>query len=151
MTLVAIAYADKWGRKPLLYVGLWGMLISLITLGSSFAWAQELGSAGKWIAVASVVVYIASFAMSLGPVCWIMISEIMPLQIRGLAMSAATVSNFGFNFISGLTGFAPVKCRPANASGTITHIFIGNLGGCTIGENQCFDIFSGEQQMVGFL
>ncbi|MBR6663867.1 MAG: sugar porter family MFS transporter [Alphaproteobacteria bacterium] len=115
MTLVAIAYADKWGRKPLLYVGLWGMLISLITLGSSFAWAQELGSAGKWIAVASVVVYIASFAMSLGPVCWIMISEIMPLQIRGLAMSAATVSNFGFNFIVVLS-FLPLLNSIGNAA-----------------------------------
>ncbi|MBE6448521.1 MAG: sugar porter family MFS transporter [Alphaproteobacteria bacterium] len=99
MTIVAIAYVDKWGRKFLLYIGLWGMLISLFTLGGSFAWAQSLGEASKWIAVASVVIYIASFAMSLGPVCWIMISEIMPLQIRGFAMSAATVSNFGFNFI----------------------------------------------------
>ena len=99
MTLVAIATIDRLGRKPLLYIGLWGMLISLITLGSSFAFAQELGDARKWIAVASVVVYIASFAMSLGPVGWIMISEVMPLQIRGLAMSAATVANFGFNFV----------------------------------------------------
>ena len=99
MTLVAIATIDRLGRKPLLYIGLWGMLISLITLGSSFAFTQELGDARKWIAVASVVVYIASFAMSLGPVGWIMISEVMPLQIRGLAMSAATVANFGFNFV----------------------------------------------------
>ncbi|MBE6445727.1 MAG: sugar porter family MFS transporter [Alphaproteobacteria bacterium] len=115
MTLVAIAYADKWGRKPLLYIGLWGMLISLITLGGSFAWAQELGNASKWIAVASVVIYIASFAMSLGPVCWIMISEIMPLQIRGLAMSAATVSNFGFNFIVVLS-FLPLLNSIGNAA-----------------------------------
>lgn len=115
MTLVAIAYADKWGRKPLLYIGLWGMLVSLLTLGSSFAWAQELGSASKWLAVASVVVYIASFAMSLGPVCWIMISEIMPLQIRGLAMSAATVSNFGFNFIVVLS-FLPLLNSIGNAA-----------------------------------
>ena len=115
MTLVAIAYADKWGRKPLLYIGLWGMLISLLTLGGSFAWAQELGSASKWLAVASVVIYIASFAMSLGPVCWIMISEIMPLQIRGLAMSAATVSNFGFNFIVVLS-FLPLLNSIGNAA-----------------------------------
>ena len=95
MTFVAIAYIDKFGRKPLLYIGLTGMLISLFMLSGSFT----LGESGKWLAVASVVIYIASFAMSLGPICWIMVSEIMPLKIRGLAMSAATVSNFAFNFL----------------------------------------------------
>lgn len=99
MTIVAIATIDRLGRKPLLYIGLCGMLISLLALGGSFAWAEDLGDSRKWLAVAAVVIYIASFAMSLGPVAWIMISEIMPLQVRGLAMSAATVSNFGFNFV----------------------------------------------------
>ena len=64
MTIVAIAYTDRLGRKPLLYIGLWGMFISLLSLGGSLAWTTELGNTGKWIAVASVVVYIASFAMS---------------------------------------------------------------------------------------
>lgn len=95
MTFVAIAYTDRFGRKPLLYIGLTGMLISLLALSGSFA----LGETGKWLAVGSLVVYIASFAMSLGPICWIMVSEIMPLKIRGLAMSAATASNFVFNAI----------------------------------------------------
>lgn len=95
MTFVAIAYTDRFGRKPLLYIGLIGMLISLLALSGSFA----LGETGKWLAVGSLVVYIASFAMSLGPICWIMVSEIMPLKIRGLAMSAATASNFVFNAI----------------------------------------------------
>ena len=95
MTFVAIAYIDKFGRKPLLYIGLTGMLISLFMLSGSFT----LGESGKWLAVISVVIYIASFAMSLGPICWIMVSEIMPLKIRGFAMSAATVSNFAFNFL----------------------------------------------------
>ena len=95
MTFIAIAYIDKFGRKPLLYIGLSGMLISLFILSGAFA----MGESGKWLAVASVVIYIASFAMSLGPICWIMVSEIMTLKIRGFAMSAATVANFAFNFI----------------------------------------------------
>lgn len=95
MTFIAIAYIDKFGRKPLLYIGLSGMLIGLFILSGAFA----MGESGKWLAVASVVIYIASFAMSLGPICWIMVSEIMPLKIRGFAMSAATVANFAFNFI----------------------------------------------------
>lgn len=115
MTIVAIVTIDRLGRKPLLYIGLSGMFISLLALGGSFAWATELGDSRKWIAVAAVVVYIASFAMSLGPVAWIMISEIMPLQIRGLAMSAATVSNFGFNFIVVLS-FLPLLNLIGNAA-----------------------------------
>ncbi len=115
MTVVAIATIDRLGRKPLLYIGLWGMLISLLALGGSFAWAQELGDTRKWVAVAAVVIYIASFAMSLGPIGWIMISEIMPLQIRGLAMSAATVANFGFNFVVVLS-FLPLLNLIGNAA-----------------------------------
>lgn len=99
MTTVAIAYADKLGRKPLLYTGLWGILISLTLLGSAFYFAEALGGMLKWMAVGSVTLYIASFAMSLGPIGWIMVSEILPLKIRGLAMSICTVANFVFNFI----------------------------------------------------
>ena len=62
MTIVAIATIDRLGRKPLLYIGLCGMLISLLALGGSFAWAEDLGDSRKWLAVAAVVIYIASFA-----------------------------------------------------------------------------------------
>lgn len=99
MTFVAIFFTDRWGRKPLLYVGLWGILIALLALGGAFHFAAELGDNLKWIAVASVVLYITAFAMSLGPIGWIMVSEILPLKIRGFAMSLCTVANFGFNFI----------------------------------------------------
>ena len=99
MTLVAIALVDKLGRKPLLYIGLTGMFIGLVTLGAAFNYADILGENLRWFAVGSVLVYIAAFACSLGPVVWIMVSEILPLKIRGLAMSICTVSNFGFNFI----------------------------------------------------
>lgn len=99
MTLVAIAFADKLGRKPLLYIGLSGMLISLLSLSFAFGHTTTLGDNLKWIAIGSVAVYIASFAMSLGPVGWILVSEILPLKIRGFAMSLCTVANFSFNFL----------------------------------------------------
>lgn len=99
MTIVAIIFTDRWGRKPLLYIGLCGIFIALASLGASFHFAQELGPNLKWFAVGSVVIYIASFSMSLGPIAWIMVSEILPLKIRGFAMSLCTVANFGFNFI----------------------------------------------------
>jgi MFS family permease len=57
----------------------------------------------KWIAVGSVVFYIASFAISLGPIFWLIIAEIYPLKIRGRAMSLATVANWGFNMVVAAT------------------------------------------------
>ena len=103
MTVVAIVWVDRWGRKPLLYVGCTGMMLSMICLGASFEYAAVLGENLKYFATGSVLVYIACFAFSLGPVTWIMVSEILPLKIRGMAMSVCTVSNFAFNFIIVLT------------------------------------------------
>ncbi len=98
MTVVAIYFTDRLGRKPLLYFGLSGVMLSLIALGTSFSFAGILGAGLKWVAVGSLVTYIVCFAMSLGPVGWILVSEIFPLKIRGVAMSICTVSNFAFNF-----------------------------------------------------
>ena len=102
MTFVAIFFTDKVGRKPLLYAGLSGMTISLFALGASFYFKNTLGLDLKWVSVGSIVTFIACFAFSLGPIAWILISEIMPLKIRGTAMSIATMSNFAFNFIIAL-------------------------------------------------
>ena len=102
MTFVAIFFTDKVGRKPLLYAGLSGMTVSLFALGASFYFKNTLGLDLKWVSVGSIVTFIACFAFSLGPIAWILISEIMPLKIRGTAMSIATMSNFAFNFIIAL-------------------------------------------------
>ena len=98
MTNVAVFFTDKIGRKPLLYFGLSGVMLSLFALGTSFAFANVLGSSLKWVAVGSLITYIVCFAMSLGPIGWILVSEVFPLKIRGIAMSICTVSNFAFNF-----------------------------------------------------
>ena len=98
MTVVAVFFTDKIGRKPLLYFGLSGVMLSLFALGTSFAFANILGSSLKWVAVGSLITYIVCFAMSLGPIGWILVSEVFPLKIRGIAMSICTVSNFAFNF-----------------------------------------------------
>ena len=98
MTIVAVFFTDRLGRKPLLYFGLTGVMLSLFALGTSFAFADILGAGLKWVAVGSLVTYIICFAMSLGPIGWILVSEVFPLKIRGIAMSICTVSNFAFNF-----------------------------------------------------
>ena len=99
MTGIAIVFTDRLGRKPLLYAGTIGMMLSMLCLGMAFNYADTLGENLRYVTTASVMVYIACFAFSLGPVTWIMVSEILPLRIRGLAMSICTVSNFFFNFI----------------------------------------------------
>lgn len=106
MTIVAVFFTDRIGRKPLLYFGLTGVMLSLFALGTSFAFAGVLGSSLKWVAVGSLVTYIICFAMSLGPIGWIVVSEVFPLRIRGIAMSVCTVSNFAFNFF--VVGSFPV-------------------------------------------
>lgn len=98
MTVVAIFFTDRLGRKPLLYFGLSGVMLSLLALGCAFQFEHVLGANLKWVAVGSLVSYIVCFAFSLGPVGWVLVSEVFPLKIRGLAMSICTVSNFAFNF-----------------------------------------------------
>ena len=98
MTIVAIFLTDRIGRKPLLYIGLTGVMLSLIALGCAFGFEDIFGDNLKWVAVGSLVTYIICFAFSLGPIGWILVSEVFPLKIRGVAMSICTLSNFAFNF-----------------------------------------------------
>jgi sugar porter (SP) family MFS transporter len=85
-TLVAIFTVDKLGRKALLIFGSGGMGLFLFML----AFAFNSGSAGSWVLVC-ILGYIACFAMSMGPVVWVVISEIFPTRIRGRAMAVGTV------------------------------------------------------------
>ncbi len=102
LTLVAMQLIDRVGRRPLLLVSLAGMAASLFVLGLAFALPQLAGSLG-WIAVIGLMTYVGSFAVGLGPVFWLMLSEIYPLRIRGRAMSVGTVANWGANLIVALS------------------------------------------------
>ena len=102
MTLVALPLLDRVGRKPLLLVGITCMLASLIGLSVAFHISAQ-HELLKWIALAGMIVFIAGFAVGLGPVMWLMFSEIFPLEIRGLATSVAAAVMWGFNGIVSLT------------------------------------------------
>lgn len=102
LTLVAMQLIDRVGRRPLLLISLAGMTISLGVLGLAFSLPQLSGSLG-WIAVTSLMVYVGSFAVGLGPVFWLILSEIYPLAIRGRAMSVGTIANWGANLIVALS------------------------------------------------
>jgi SP family galactose:H+ symporter-like MFS transporter len=102
MTIVAIWLVDRVGRRPLLLVGVVGMVLSLGVLGLAFQRPNLSGSLG-WIAVGSLMLYVGSFAVGLGPVFWLLISEIYPLKIRGFAMSIASIANWAANLVVALT------------------------------------------------
>lgn len=89
-TLVAIWKIDQIGRKPLLIIGTTGMFISLTIIGFLFA----VGIAEGILLLTFILIFIASFAFSLGPVVWVLLSEIYPTKIRGRAMSIATVATW---------------------------------------------------------
>lgn len=103
-TILAVRIIDRVGRRPLLLIGLVGMTISLALLAIVFTVGGESVSVGLGLlATVCLALYIASFAISLGPVFWLMISEIYPLRIRGTAMSAASIANWGSNFVVALS------------------------------------------------
>ena len=83
-TFVAIAFVDRGGRRPLLLIGLGGQVVALL----SVAWMFHAGHGGLAL-LAAIVAFIAAFAMALGPVSWLLSSEIFPTRVRGRAMSVA--------------------------------------------------------------
>lgn len=101
-TVVAVLLLDRVGRRKLLLIGTVGLTVALAVLGIYFTSSTLQQNAG-WVALAALLVYIASFAIGLGPVFWLMISEIYPTGIRSKAMSVATVANWGANFLVAVT------------------------------------------------
>jgi sugar porter (SP) family MFS transporter len=98
-TFVAIKYIDKFGRKPLLIAGCTGMAISLVVLAVAF-YMHEFGG---FLILAFILIYIASFAASLGPVTWVFLAEIYPNRLRSEAMSVAVVFLWAAVFLVSLT------------------------------------------------
>lgn len=95
-TVIAVLLIDRVGRRPLLLIGTVTATAALVGLGLWFAldsW-QQIG----WLALAFLLLFMAGFAIGLGPVFWLMISEIYPLAVRSKAMSIATVTNWMANF-----------------------------------------------------
>jgi sugar porter (SP) family MFS transporter len=101
MTIVAMWLIDHVGRRPLLLIGIAGMIISLGVLG--FVFRMPTGGALAWLAVVTLMVYVASFAISLGPIFWLLISEIYPLRVRGIAEGTAAGVNWASNFLVSFT------------------------------------------------
>ena len=93
-TVIAILTVDRFGRRPLQIIGALVMAVSMISLGMAF-W---LGGQGI-VALTCMLVYTAGFAVSWGPVTWVLLSEIFPNQIRGKAMALAVAMQWIANYI----------------------------------------------------
>ena len=93
-TILAMFFVDRAGRKPLLIAGSFGMALCLLAMG----WAIMHESASAWLLL-FVIVYIACFALSVGPVTWIVLSEIFPSAFRAKAIAISTAALWFANFI----------------------------------------------------
>jgi MFS transporter, SP family, galactose:H+ symporter len=104
-TLIAIAFIDQVGRRKLLLAGLIGMGVSLVVAGLAFRFIapEGHGVAGPTVAgvatVVALVVFITSFAFSLGPVTWTVINEVFPARVRGRGVALATAVNWGSAYL----------------------------------------------------
>ena len=88
-TLIAIAAVDKWGRKPLMLIGAAGMGFSLLAMGVMAQTLTDPAAASGWM-LFFIVLYIGCFGLSVGPVTWVILSEIFPTAVRGRALGLAT-------------------------------------------------------------
>ncbi|MEO9230350.1 MAG: sugar porter family MFS transporter [Devosia sp.] len=100
--VMAIFLLDRVGRRPLILIGVAGQIIGLTILGAAFQFDQ-LASLKSSVAIGGLVIYVACFAFGLGPIFWLLISEIYPLKTRGAAMSAVTVANWVSNLVVAVT------------------------------------------------
>lgn len=102
MTIVAIRLIDRAGRRKLLLGSLAGMLVMLVLLGLSFVLGMN-----ALLSLLFMVVYIAAFAVGLGPVFWVLIGELFPPSARAAGSSVSTTVNWASNFVVSLV-FLPV-------------------------------------------
>ncbi len=116
-TVVAIMTVDKWGRKPLLMVGSIGMAIGMFAIGA-LAFMKIIGIS----TLVFIIIYTASFMMSWGPICWVLISEIFPNKIRGRAIAIAVAAQWAANYFISSTYPAMMEF-----SGGLTYCFYGAM------------------------
>jgi sugar porter (SP) family MFS transporter len=108
-TVIALVLVDRLGRKPLLYAGLGGMTTALLVLSLCFHNQAALGSSMGIIATACLMFYITCYAFSIGPIAWILVSEVFPLRLRGRGVAAATLSFGTSNFLVSLVFLSVIK------------------------------------------
>ncbi|MDR2359081.1 MAG: D-xylose transporter XylE [Prevotellaceae bacterium] len=114
-TVLAIMTVDKWGRKPLLISGSIGMAVGMFAI-ATLAFFDVIGIS----TLVFIIIYTASFMMSWGPICWVLIAEIFPNKIRGQAVAIAVAAQWAANYLISST-YPPMM----EYSGAMTYGFYG--------------------------
>jgi MFS family permease len=115
-TIVAICKVDRWGRRPLMLAGYAGMAVALFALGG----ASLSGEIKVWV-LGAILGYIAAFALSVGPVTWVLLAEIFPTRHRGRAMAIATFCMWAANYLVSQT--FPMMDKQATLAAVFHHGF----------------------------
>jgi MFS transporter, SP family, galactose:H+ symporter len=127
-TFPAISLVEKWGRKKLLYVGAVAMLVTMIAAGAAFqsiganSASMAITSTPKLILLVAVIIYIFGFAVSWGPVVWLVCSEIFPLEGREIGMTLTTMVNWTF---AGLLMANALTFMEKHGNSSIFYLFSG--------------------------
>ena len=107
LRVLAFAYRESDGDW--IFLGLSGIVISLLLLATSFIFAAQLGDSGKWLSIVLIFLYVGFFAISIGPLGWLIVSEVFPQKLRGLGTSLGSLSVWFFNAIVSFTFFKILK------------------------------------------
>ncbi|MFT8979712.1 MFS transporter, partial [Gluconobacter oxydans] len=102
-TFIAIAFADSWGRRPMLVTGFAIMSAGLAVLATIMSGAVGNTDLSHYLAISVLLCFIAGFAFSAGPLVWVLCSEVMPLQGRDFGITCSTVTNWVTNMVVGAT------------------------------------------------
>jgi sugar porter (SP) family MFS transporter len=123
-TILGMQFLDKWGRKPLLYTGLIGTAVCLGTVGLAFFFESSLpASLRQMMLVGGIYTYIIFFAISLGPLGWLLISEVYPLKIRGFASSMGSFNHWFFDLMVAIS-FPLMRATSLGKNGGIFFIYM---------------------------
>ena len=110
-TILAMFTVDRWGRKPLVIVGSLGMLLGFALLAISLHMEQT-----GMVSLIGILMFIGSFAMSMGPIVWVVLSEMFPGSIRSLGMSLAVAFQWAANYLVSQT-FPVIMLSETNQKG----------------------------------
>jgi MFS transporter, SP family, galactose:H+ symporter len=123
-TLLGMRFLDKWGRKPMLYLGLVGTAVCLGTVSLAFLFKDNLPeSIRQTMLVGGIYAYIIFFAVSLGPLGWLLISEVYPLKIRGFASAMGSFNHWFFDLLVAFS-FPLMRATSLGSNGGIFFIYM---------------------------
>lgn len=133
-TIASLFLIDKLGRRKLFFLGMGGMVVTLLMIAYGFISLADDGANGQYLVVASMLLYIAFFAVSMGPLGWLIITEVFPTKVRGVGSSIGSLSNWGFNALIVWTFYKSI--------GAFTNAFDGNESYGTAGVFTMFAIIA---------